>query len=156
VLLAILLAVVIVLALATGLVFWIRRAKACGRKIGAPAGEHDAILLGDVMGKGLITSGALGRLEFFDWGVRVRGMPLSRWVVPTWEARYEELAIAELVTLPRSRIAVWLRLRGEASGMAFLTHWSEDALRLLGEHGVPVNRSVAQVQRVEDLYHLPR
>jgi hypothetical protein len=155
VLLAILLAVVLVLAAGTGLTFWIRRAKGCSRSIGAPPGAYDAILLGDVMCKGLITSGGFGRLEFYDWGVRVRGMRLTRWVVPTWEARYEELAIAELVTLPRSRIAVWLRLRGESSGMAFLSYRSDEALRRLAEHDVPLNRSIAQVKRVDDLY-LPR
>ena len=78
----------------------------------APDGESSELFRGGVMGKHVITSGTLVRLEFFDWGVRLRGTAISRWVVPTWEARYDELAIAELVSLPASRIAVWFRLRG--------------------------------------------
>lgn len=147
-----LLAVVVV----GGLIMWTRGAASSTRRLGLPtAGEPAVMYRGDVMSRHLITSGMFARLEFFDWGVRLRGIAICRWLVPTWEARYDELARVDLIA-SRSRIAVWLRLRGEASGMAFLTHWSEDALRLLGEHGVPVNRSVAQVQRVEDLYHLPR
>ena len=108
------------------------------------------------MCKHLITSGSLATLELFDWGVRVRGIVISRWVVPTWEARYEDLAIAELVTLPWSRIAVWFQLRGEADGMAFLSDRSGDILRALEGHEVPVNRSVARIKRVAELYDAPR
>jgi hypothetical protein len=105
-----------------------------------------------MMCRNLITSGNLARLEFFDWGVRIRGTAISRWIVPTWEARYEELAIAELVSLRHSRIAVWFRLRGDAGGMAFLSYHSNEILPLLERHGVPVNRSLAQVRRVDELY----
>ena len=97
-------------------------------------------------------SGSLARMEFHDWGVRIRGIAISRWIVPTWEARYEELAIAELASLRFSRIGVWLRLRGGADGIGFLTNWSQDILRRLEQHDVPVDRSVTQVKRAEELY----
>lgn len=144
--------VVVVLAVAGGLGFWIRRAASCGRTIDVPAGEPSRVFWGGVMCRHLITSGTLARLEFFDWGVRLRGIAVSRWIVPTWEARYEELAVAELVALRWSRIAVWLKLRGEAGGIAFLSERSSEILPLLERNGVPVNRSLAQIRRVEDLY----
>jgi hypothetical protein len=144
--------VVAALAAAGGLAFWIRRAASCGRTIDVPTGEFHQVFWGGVMCRYLITSGSLARLEFFDWGVRIRGIATSRWIVPTWEARYEELAIAELVSLRWSRIGVWFRLRRDAGGMAFLSYHSSEILPLLESRGVPVNRSLAQVKRVEELY----
>ena len=93
------------------------------------------------------------RLEFFEWGIRLRGTAMSRWVVPTWEAKYDELAIAELVSLPASRIAVWFRLRGgDLRTIGFLSDRSSDVLRQLERHGVPVNRAVTPVRRVDELF----
>jgi hypothetical protein len=148
------LVVVVVLALAViaGLGFWIRRAASCRRTIDVPTAEFDRVFWGGVMCRALITSGNLARLEFFDWGVRIRGTAISRWIVPTWEARYEELAIAELVSLRWSRLGVWFRLREDAGGMAFLSYHSNEILPLLEGHGVPVNRSLAQIRRVDELY----
>jgi hypothetical protein len=147
------LAAVFVLLCVAGVAAWIRRAAAGARIIGAPAGEPDGLFRGGVMSRHLITSGTLARLEVFDWGLRLRGTMVSRWIVPTWEARYDQLAMAELVALPASRIAVWLRLRGEPGAIGFLSEGSsQDILALLHERGVPVNRSLTQVRRVEELY----
>jgi hypothetical protein len=151
--LVILLVALLVIVAAAGLFVWIRRAKSCGRTIGVPAGESDQRFYGGVMCRHLITSGMLVRLDFFDWGVRLRGIVLlSRWLVPTWEARYEELAIGKRVAMQHSRIAVWFKLRNAPDGIAFLSTSSEEILRLLERRGVPVNRSVAQIKRVEELY----
>jgi hypothetical protein len=155
VLIAVLVVVLLALAGGAGLLFWIRRAGSCGRTIDVPAGKLVALFYGGVMCRYLITSGSLARLEFYDWGVRLRGNVLSRWIVPTWEARYEEIAIAELVSLHWSRVAVWLKLRGQADGIAFLANGSADILRLLEQHDLPVNRSVTEIRRVEELYRLP-
>jgi len=156
VLLAILLVLVLALGVGASLFFWIRRAASCGRTIDVPVAEPAAVFYGGVMCRYLITSGSLARLEFYDWGVRLRGIALSRWIVPTWEARYEELAIAELVAMRWSRVAVWLRLRGTPDGIGFLANGSAEILRLLERHDLPVNRSVAQIRRVEELYRPPR
>ncbi len=153
--LAILIVVLLALAGGAGLFFWIRRAASCGRTIDVPVAEPAAVFYGGVMCRYLITSGSLARLEFYDWGVRLRGIVLSRWIVPTWEARYEELAIAELVAMRWSRVAVWLRLRGTPDGIGFLANGSAEILRLLERHDLPVNRSVAQIRRVEELYRPP-
>ena len=82
------------------------------------------------MCKGLTTSGPMVKLEVFDWGIRIRGIAPTRWIVPTWEARYDELAMAELVASPFSRIAVWLRLRGESGGIGFLSNQSTEIIRV--------------------------
>ncbi len=152
---AILIVVLLALAAAAGLTVWIRRAASCGRTIDAPAGEPRRVFWGGVMCRYLITSGSLARLEFYDWGVRLHGTAASRWIVPTWEARYEDLAIAELVSLKWSRIAVWMRLRGEANGIAFLSDRSSEIMPLLEQHDVPVNRALARISRVQELYRLP-
>ncbi len=145
-----LVALLAVMAVA-GLVAWTRRAAACGRTIDAPVSEPVQRFAGDTMCKSVITSGSFARLEAHDWGIRIRGVAACRWIVPTWEARYEELALVELVA-SRSRIAVWLRLRGEPGGMGFLTTRSRDILRLLEEHQVQVSRAPAQPRRLADLY----
>jgi hypothetical protein len=152
VLLEISLGVVIALAAVSGFAAWIRRAAANRRTIDAPAGGSDALFRGGVMARHIMTSGTLVRLEFYDWGVRLSGTMLARWIVPTWEATYDQLAIAELVSLPASRIAVWLRVRGEEHAIGFLTMESRDILTLLQHHDVPVNRAITQVRRVDELY----
>ena len=100
-LLEISLGVVLALAGISGFAAWIRRAAANARTIDAPAGGSDALFRGGVMARHIMTSGTLARLEFFDWGVRLSGTVLARWIVPTWEATYDQLAIAELVTPAR-------------------------------------------------------
>lgn len=150
--LAIVLVVVLVLLCVSGIVMWTRLAAKNARIIEAPAGKLEDLYRGGVMGRHVITSGSLVRLELFDWGVRLCGSAMSRWVVPTWEARYDELASARLVALPASRIAVWLRLRGEPGAIGFLSHHSQDILSSLEKHGVPVNRSVTRVKRIDELY----
>jgi hypothetical protein len=140
-----------------GIGMWIRLAAANKRTIEAPDGKLEDLFRGGVMCRHVITSGSLARLEVFDWGVRLSGSAIVSWIVPTWEARYDELAIAELVALPASRIAVWFRLRREAGagGIAFLSDHNLAILPLLERHGVPVNRAVTKIRRVEELYQLP-
>lgn len=147
----IILIVVVAVAAAAALAIWIRRAAASARKIGAPADEPERMLYGDVLCRSLMTSGSFARLEVHDWGVRLRGIRVTRWIVPTWEARYEELAIAEVVS-SRTRLGVWLRLKGGAGGIGFLTSNSQEATRALEAHGVQVDRSVSQIRNVTDLY----
>ncbi len=135
-----------------GVGMWARLAASNKRVIDAPEGELERVFHGGMMARHVLTSGLLVRLEFFDWGVRLRGTVVSRWILPIWEARYDELAIAELVALPASRIGVWFRLRGEHGGIAFLSDRNPLILPLLEQHGVPVNRAVTKIRRVEELY----
>ena len=138
--------------LVVGLVTWLRRASACQRIIDAPAGETQLTCYGGVMCRSLMTSGSLVRLDLTDWGVRIRGIPPARWVVPRWEARYAELAIAELVVTPFSRLTVWLRVQGESGGIGFLSDRSSEILTALGQHDVPINRSVRQIRAPAEMY----
>ena len=147
-----LLIVVLALAAIVGLTVWIRRTMSCGRTADAPSGDLARIYNGDVMCRSAIFSGGLARLEFFDWGVRLRGIAVSRWIVPTWEARYDELAMAELVKLRFSRIAVWFKVRGEAGGIGFLTNFSKEILRELAARDVPVNQAITEVRSTAELY----
>ncbi len=146
------LVVVLVVLCGGGLVLWAKLAATNNRLIDRPAGEFEEFFWGGVMCRHVITSGSLARLEFFDWGVRLRGVPISRWVVPTWEAKYDELSIAELVSLPHSRVAVWLRIRDEHNAIAFLSDRYSAILPVFEKHGVPTSKAVTQIRRVEELY----
>jgi hypothetical protein len=154
VLIGILLALLVVLVVVS-VVTWLRRARACQRIIDAPDGELEQSWYGGVMCRSMMTSGTLVRLDALDWGVRMRGVPLTRWYMPQWEARYNELAIAELVMMQHSRIAVWFRVQGEQGepgSMGFLSNWSQQILDRLRQHDVPVNRSVQQIRKAADMY----
>jgi hypothetical protein len=155
VLIGILLALLVVVV-GVSVTTWIRRARACQRIIGAPAGELELACYGGVMCRAMMTSGTLVRLDLLDWGVRMRGVPLTRWYMPQWEARYEELAIAELVATKHSRITVWFRVREEPGGMGFMSYRSRDILDGLQRHEVPVNRSVQQISSPADMYSKQR
>lgn len=146
------LVVLLLVLCVSGLFMWVRLVSANKRTIERPDSELEQFFWGGVMCRHLVTSGSLARLEFYDWGVRLRGIPVSRWIVPTWEARYDELAIAELVALPQSRIAVWLKVRGEPTAIAFLSDRTSQILPVFEDHGVPINRSVTRIRRVEELY----
>ena len=79
--------VALALAVILGLFMWTRRSASCARTIDAPPGELDRFFWGGVMCRYVVTSGSLARLELFDWGIRICGTALARWIVPTWEAR---------------------------------------------------------------------
>ena len=153
--------VVLIAALAVacvgGLVRWSRLTAGSKRTIEAPAGKLEDLFRGGVMGRHILTSGTLVRLECYDWGIRLRGTAISNWVVPTWEATYDELAIARLVAMPSSRITVWFRLRGarpddDAAAIGFLSDHSSQIIRLLEKHQVPTDRHVTQIRQVKELY----
>lgn len=139
-----------------GIVRYMKRGASNERVITVPEADPDAepdkLFRGGIMGRQLLTSGTMVRMEFWDWGIRLRGVALVRKTIPVWEARYDELALAELVTLPHSRITVWLRLRGGEGAIGFLTQDHQQILELLRKRDVPTSRVVTQVRRVDELY----
>jgi hypothetical protein len=92
------------------------------------------------------------RLEFFDWGIRLgssgaanwAGLGLAKLMTPVWEAWYEELTEARLVTAPTHQ---GIRLRaGDSEGEVFFwTRKGPEVLDCLEEHVVPVDRAADQV-----------
>jgi hypothetical protein len=137
----------------SGVVIWARLVGSNARVVDLPGGEPQQIFRGGVMSRHVVTSGTLVRLDVYEWGIRIHGNLVSRWIVPTWEARFDELAIAELVALPASRIAVCFRLRdSDPRVIAFLSDQNTRILRALEAHDVPVNRAVTKIRRVDELY----
>ena len=142
----------LVVLCAGALFMWKRLASANVRRIETPAGELKDLFWGDVMCRYVMTSGSFARLEIFDWGIRLRGTVISRWIVPTWEARYDEIATARLATLPHSRVAIWLRLKDGLPAVGFMSEKYNQVLPVLEKHGVQVDRAVTKVRKVEELY----
>ena len=72
------------------------------------------------------------------------GMGLAKLFTPLWEARYEELTEARLVTAPTHQ---GIRLRaGDGEGeMFFWTRQGSEVLDRLEEHVVPVDRAADRV-----------
>jgi hypothetical protein len=93
----------------------------------------------------------LVRLEFFDWGIRLEGRSgfLSS-ALPTWEARYQELTKAQLVTVPFATKGVRLFADGVPDPVVFSTPAGALILDRLQAQGVPVDRSLTRLWRVTD------
>jgi hypothetical protein len=95
----------------------------------------------------------LARLELLDWGIRVRGGVRGlRWLVPVWQARYEELTGAQLVWAPLASRGVFLE-SSAAGSIIFWTRRGSSILDHLQIHGVPADRSVARLPWGANAYH---
>jgi hypothetical protein len=77
-----------------------RRGALTSASEGWPADDLVAVFSGGLlswsgkpMGMPVTTSGGLARLEFYGWGIRVRGKGFLRRLLPTFEARFEESAL---------------------------------------------------------------
>ena len=96
----------------------------------------------------------LARLELLDWGVRVRGSARGlRRLVPAWEAKYGELAGAQLVWVPLASRGVYLRTPNGADSIVFWSRQGSDILDHLQVHGVPADRSVTRLPWGINTYH---
>lgn len=133
--------VVVVAIIASAFLLFHRRAVRNSRRIGAPGTRRTAAFRGGMLRPGKINAGrGTTKLEFFDWGVRLRcGL-----MMPVWEARYEELTEARLVTAP-SRHGVRLRAGDGEGEILFWTRRGPEVLDHLQEHAVLVDRAADQV-----------
>jgi hypothetical protein len=84
-------------------------------------------------------SGAAARLEFFDWGIRVRSTRPFRSLLPAFEVRYNELTDAQLVS-SRSRRGIRFRSDCLPEPVTFTSQGTEQIVSLLQLRGVPINR----------------
>ena len=92
-------------------------------------------------------------MELFDWGVRAHGSEtLLIWMIPAWQARYEELAKAQLVTVPVATSGVRLLKRNHGEPVIFTTRQGAQVLDQLERRGVPVDREVSRLGWTTALY----
>lgn len=102
------------------------------------------------------TSDGLARLEFFGWGIRVRGKALIRWLLPTWEARFEELSSTRPLSAPFGRRGIFFAARNRTDPVVFWTRQGSAILARLEQQGVRADCSGVRVRRLYEIDELPR
>jgi hypothetical protein len=149
---------VAVIIIASAFLFKRREAVRDSRRIGVPDARRTATFRGGLqtwkkinVGKGSMDMEEV-RLEFFDWGIRLRGVGIMRPVVPVREAQYEELTEARLVTAHKKQ-GVRLHAAGIADAMIFWTRQDSNVLDRLEEHAVSVDRAADQVSDPPNMFH---
>jgi hypothetical protein len=96
-------------------------------------------------------SGGLVRLEFFDWGIRLRATGrLWQRLIPRWEARYEDLATVQLIQTIGG-YGVRVESSARAGALVFWTGRYEEIMDRLADHEVPVDRKGKSLKRAGGL-----
>ena len=122
---------------------------------GRPATMPDTVLEASFRG-GLASayvhaSGGLVRLEFFDWGIRLRAASrLWRRLIPVWEARYEDLATVQLIQTIGG-YGVRLESGAGAGALVFWVRRYDEVMDRLANHQVPVDRKMKSLKRAGGL-----
>jgi hypothetical protein len=111
---------------------------------GLPGARHRTVFVGGMRSGTFIAGPRSIRLEFFVWGIRLRGAGMGRFSTPVWEIQYQELWEARLVTAPTNQ-GVRLRAAGSAPPVIFWTRRGPEVLDRLQEHAVRVNRAADQI-----------
>jgi hypothetical protein len=130
---------------AWGFLFFRGVAVSASRRVGAPGGRATARFRGGMWRRGRLSLDiGTVRMEFFDWGIRLAGLGLGRFMTPVWEARYEDLTEARMVIAPTDR---GIRLRAGEGGdeVIFWTDQGSEILDRLDQHLVPVDRAADQI-----------
>lgn len=136
-------------------VTWFRRLRWAADKPDRTLGMPDTPVIAAWYG-GLRTStinctARAAYLELFDWGVRLHGRGLWRWLLPTWEVRYAELSMAQLIKFPIAHSGVLMRTNGPIVPLVFAAplRRSHQILDQLEARGVPVDWSATRLRRVD-------
>lgn len=96
----------------------------------------------------------LARLELFGWGIGVRSSTrVLGWLVPAWDARYEDIGGAQRIFVPIANRGVHIRALTAAGPIVFWTRRGADILDHLQLHGVPVDWAVGRVRWGAHLEH---
>jgi hypothetical protein len=130
---------------AWGFLFFRGVAVSASRRVGAPGGRATARYRGGMWRRGRLSLDIdTVRMKFFDWGIRLAGLGLGRFMTPVWEARYEDLTEARMVIAPMHR---GIRLRAGEGGdeVIFWTDQGSEILDRLDQHLVPVDRAADQI-----------
>lgn len=145
--------VVVVSGIASVFLLIHRKAVRDSRRVGASDARRTGTFRGGMWRPGTFNAGpGTMSLDFFDWGIRLgsggaanlAGLGLTTFLTPVWEARYEELTEARLVTAPTHE---GIRLRaGDGEGEVFFwTRGGSEVLDRLEEHVVAVDRAAVRV-----------
>jgi hypothetical protein len=136
-----------------GLRQWTRSAS---RFVGLPWAQPEAEWLGAALTATVNIGWPLARLELFDWGIRLGSTArVFRWCVPTWEARYAELAVVRNVT-NAIRVGTMNGLRfavaDSADAVVFWSTHSSEILDHLEAAGAIVDRRAVPLKRASGAY----
>ncbi len=144
---------VVAIPMAAGAVWGFRRQAAlASRVISMPDTAPARTFLGGCLSGTWSATWPLARLEFFDWGIRLAGSVRPvRWLIGTWEARYEELATVRLIESPAS--GVRLAIKGSTDAVVFWTfRESREISGLLEAKNVPVDRTTVPLRQAGGTY----
>lgn len=115
----------------------------------------DATFLGGALTPTVSATWPLARLELFEWGIRLRSsrraltfLPLF---VPTWEARYDELAVVKNVT-GAGTSGLRFAVSGESDAVVFWSSSCPEILDRLAAAGATVDRSAMSLKQAGGVY----
>jgi hypothetical protein len=132
-----------------------QQTRMASRIIAMPPGTPQSVFIGGILSAVVSASYPLARLELLEWGIRLapsarplRFLPMT---VPTWEARYDELAVVRRV---RSAGADGLRfaLSGSTDAVVFWSRNCPEILDRLEAADVTVDRSVTTLKQAGGTY----
>ena len=132
---------------------WRWLSKSASRTVDVPRGAPIALFTGGGISCSAMNSDNwTAQLELFDWGIKISGAGPLELLVPTWEARYDELIGTGLLTTPFSgRPGVWFRARGTLDAVVYWTRDGQDILAWLGHQGVTSIRPPVRLQHRYDI-----
>ena len=141
--------IVAVGGIASAFLLFHRKAVKDSRRVGAPDARRTATFRGGMWWPDRYNAGpGTMSLDFFDWGIRLGGGDLTRFLSPVWEARYEELTEARLVKAPTHQGIRFHTGDGEGEGEGEVFFWTcggSEVLDRLEEHVVAVDRAAVRV-----------
>jgi hypothetical protein len=111
---------------------------------------------GGLWGMPVTTTDGLVRLEFFSWGIRVRGKVLVRRLLPAWEARFEEISSARPLSAPLGRQGVYFAARNVPGRVVFWTRRGHEILALLENQAVRADFSEVRIRQLYEMEELPK